>query len=82
MSRRSNQSRREVTGRRKPVPLWRRIFANRYDPQSRWVTFADVWENLKSTWFSWTNRVPPGSRLLYRNGRIVGYGTQSRGRRQ
>jgi hypothetical protein len=81
MSRRRTGSRRGGHGRRDPVPLWPRLFANRYDPQSRWVTFADVWENLKAMWFSWTNRVPPGSRLLYRNGRIVGYSTQWRGKR-
>lgn len=76
MSRRGNEN-----GRRKAAPLLRRIFANRYDPQSRWVTVGDAWENLKATWFSWTRRVPPGSRLLYRNGRIVGYTTQWRGKR-
>lgn len=79
MARRRSNGRRRRRGQRPRVPLWRRIFRNRYNPGSRWVSAADVWENLKATWFSWTHRVPPNSRLLYRNGRVVGYTARWRG---
>jgi hypothetical protein len=62
----------------KRIPLLKRIFRNRYSG-SNWVSLADVLENVKETWFSFTNRVPPGSRLIRRAGKIVGYTSTWRG---
>jgi len=67
--------------REQKVPLWRRLLRNRYNPRSAYVTLADVIENVKSTWYAWAKRVPPGARLIYRNGRVVGHTSTWRGRR-
>jgi hypothetical protein len=57
--------------RRRRRGLFGRIFRNRYNPSSRWVTVGDVIENTKDTWFAFTRRLPPGSRIIRdRNGRI------------
>lgn len=54
------------------VPLVQRLLRNRYSG-SNWVSVADVISNIRETWFCFTHRVPPGSRLFWRNGRIAGY---------
>ena len=53
-----------------------RVFRNRYNPESRFVTPRDVWLNLKELFFCWLNRVPPGATLRWRAGRIVSYITR------
>lgn len=77
MSRRGRGGNR---GRRQPkrVSLLQRIFRNRYSG-SNWISLADVIENVKETWFSFTNRVPRGSRLIRRGGKIVGYSSTWKG---
>ncbi len=44
--------------------LLARIFTNRYNPKSGWVSVGDVIENIKDTWFAFTRRLPPGSRIV------------------
>jgi hypothetical protein len=50
--------------RRRGQGLLQRLFTNRYNPRSSWIHIADVIENAKDTWFCWSRRLPPGSRLL------------------
>ena len=70
MSRRRGRRR----GQRPRVPLLRRLLRNRYrGDDSNWVSVADVVANLKETAYCWWNRVPAGSRLMWRNGRITGF---------
>jgi hypothetical protein len=57
------------------------MFRNRYNPGSSYVTLGDVIANVKAIFFCWSERVPPGSRLLYRNGKIVGWSAPWRGKR-
>jgi hypothetical protein len=79
--RRKRRSLRNNRQRPKPVSLWRRIFRNRYNPGSNYVTLGDIIENMKSTWYAWTQRVPPGSRLIYRDGKVRGHTSMWPGRR-
>ena len=62
---------RKRKSRRARRGLLSRILRNRYNPGSKWVTFGDVIENVKETWFAFTRRIPPGSRIIRgRDGRI------------
>lgn len=79
MSRRRHRKRRGGPPR-KPS-LFQRIFRNRYNPGSSYVTLGDVIANVKAIFFCWSERVPPGSRLLYRNGKIVGWSAPWHGKR-
>jgi hypothetical protein len=82
MSRRqSGRNQRQGRSQQKQVSLWQRIFRNRYNPGSNWVSLGDVVENIRTTWYAWVERVPPGSRLIYRNGRVVGHSSTWPGRR-
>lgn len=64
---RSRGRRRE----RKPI-----IFRNRRNPRSNWISLYDIYLNLREWWYGFSNRVPPGSRLSWRGGRITGYSTR------
>ena len=81
MSRRRSQ-RRSYKGPRKPRrrSLLSRIFSNRYNPGSSWVSIGDMVENIRDTFTCWVNRVPPGARLNRdRNGKICGWSSHWRG---
>jgi hypothetical protein len=65
---------------RKRVPLLKRLLRNRYNPGSNWVSLGDLIENVKDTWFCFSHRLPPGTRLVRDgNGRIKGAATRWRG---
>jgi len=78
MSRRRHRG--ERGGSRRKPSLLQRILRNRYNPQSPYVTLGDAIANIKAIFFCWSERVPPGSRLLYRNGKIVGWSAPWRGK--
>jgi hypothetical protein len=60
--------------------LLQRLLANRYNPGSSWISIADVIENAKDTWFCWSRRLPPGSRLFRdADGKIKGAANRWRG---
>jgi len=85
MSRRS-RGRRRLRGRimnrpQKQGSLMSRIFHNRYRPDSNWVRLADVIANVKETVFCFLNRVPAGSRLTWRKGKITGFSSTWNGPR-
>ena len=65
----------------KRVGLITRLFRNRYRPGSTWVSVGDVVANFKEGGLTFFNRVPPGARLMWRNGRIVGYTSRWNGPR-
>ena len=56
---------------RKPV-----IFRNRRNPRSNWISLYDMYLNLREWWYGFSNRVPHGSRLFWRGGRITGHSTR------
>lgn len=61
----------------RPRPTFaKRIFRNRYDPASRWVSLQDVWMNLKEVVYCRLHRVPQGATLLWRDGKIVSFETR------
>jgi hypothetical protein len=62
-----------MSRRRARRGLLARIFTNRANPRSRWITASDVWTNTKEILYSWANRVPSNSYIRYQNGRIVGH---------
>ena len=64
--------------RRRRRSLRRRIFRNRYNPGSNWITLGDIVSNIRETYYCWTHRIPPGARLHWRDGRIVGHETDRR----
>jgi hypothetical protein len=66
---------------RKPPTLVQRILRNRYDPHSRRVSINDVLTNIKTIWYAWSHRVTPGSRLHFRDGKIVGHSAAWLGKR-
>jgi hypothetical protein len=77
MSRRRNRGGGRPPRRRS---LLQRLLTNRYNPESSWVSVADVIENAKDTWHCFTHRLPPGTRLLRdANGRIKGSANHWRG---
>jgi len=56
---------------RKPV-----IFRNRRNPRSNWISLYDIYLNVKEWLYAFSNRVPHGSRLFWRGGRITGHSTR------
>jgi hypothetical protein len=65
---------------RTKTPLLERLFRNRYNPHSNFVSLGDVIENVKDTWFCFSRRLPPGTRLVRDgNGKIKGAATHWRG---
>lgn len=84
MSRRHNRGNHNARGRSRPskrVGLLSRLLRNRYREGSNWVSVGDVIANVKETFYCFTHRVPPNSRLLWRNNKIVGFSSQWRGPR-
>lgn len=75
------RNRRNRGGPAKRVGLVKRLLRNRYRPESSWVTLADIWTNTVETAYAWLHRVPPNSRLMWRNGRIVGHSRRWNGPR-
>jgi hypothetical protein len=75
------RKRRNRRGPPKRVSLVKRLLRNRYRPGSSWVSLADIWNNTLETAYAWFNRVPPNSRLMWRNGRIVGHSRKWNGPR-
>ena len=69
--------RRSRRRRRRP-PLRRRILRNRRDPQSRWITLADVILNVREQWYGFWHRVPPGARLRWNGDKVTGHYTRHR----
>lgn len=58
---------------------WRMgIFTNRRNPGSRWIPLYDVWLNMKERAYSWWHRVPQGSHVSWKGGKIVGHTTGSK----
>ena len=54
----------------------RRLFRNRYDPASRWVSLQDVWMNFREVVYCWSHRVPPGATLHWKDGKIISFETR------
>jgi hypothetical protein len=62
----------------KRAPLRARIFANRRNPGSRWVSLGDVWLNVREQWYGFVHGVPPGARIRWSGNRITGHSTRHR----
>jgi len=62
--------------RRHGKSLAQRLFRNRYNPGSRWVSLADVILNGKEILYRFRHRVPPGSGLRWNGDRITGHYTR------
>lgn len=75
MSRRNRRNQRGWQNRRPPKR--QPIFTNRRNPQSSWVTLNDVITNVKERVYGWFHRIPKGSRLYWRGGKIVGHSTKA-----
>ena len=56
--------------------LTRRLFRNRYRPDSPWVSLADVILNAKEIAYRFWYRVPPRSGLRWDKDRIRGHYTR------
>jgi hypothetical protein len=88
MSRNHNRNRRSQgrgrrhRGNQRCQPgLLARIFRNRYREGSSFVSLADLATNVKEIFYAWQNRLKPNSRMIWRNGKIVGHSTSWRGPR-
>ncbi len=57
-----------------------RIFTNRTDPRSQWISVSDMWTNAKEIFYGWAHRVPDNSTIRYRNGKIIGHSVRFRRR--
>jgi hypothetical protein len=72
--------RRDSRRRPRRRSLVSRILRNRYNPRSNWVSIGDIIENTKETWFAFTRRLPPGSKITRdRDGRIRSSNTRWNG---
>lgn len=84
MSSRNRNRNRQRSQRRqqkqKRTSLLARILRNRYSG-SNWVSLADIITNTRETFYAWSHRLGPGSRVIWRNGRPVGHTTSWRGPR-
>lgn len=79
MSRRNRRGRRNNRSRRQKPSLLKRIFTNRRNANSSWISLADVLTNIREEWFVFEKRVPPGSRILWgKDGRPRGYSSTRR----
>lgn len=55
------------------------IFVNRRNPGFWWVSFGDVWYNIKERLYCWWQRVPEGSYIAWdKNGNIKGHSTRAK----
>lgn len=71
---------RRYRPRRLRRSLFTRLFSNRYNPGSNWVSLGDVIENARDIFTCWLNRIPPGARLHRdRHGKIRGWSSPWRG---
>lgn len=53
------------------------ILRNRRNPGFGWITPYDVWLNLKERAYCWWYRVPQGSFIAWRDGKIKGHSTNA-----
>ena len=72
-------SRRRQSGKRpnKARRITKKIFTNRRNPNSCWLTLDDVVKNVKEGWYSFWNSVPRGERFYWKKGKIVGNSTRN-----
>jgi len=56
----------------------KKVFFNRRNPNSGWVCFGDIFANIRQIFYCWEHRVPRGSELHWKGGKIVGHTTRSR----
>ncbi len=77
MSRRKKGN-KSSRGRKKKQPKQGSILSNRRNPESSWVSFYDIGLNIYEKLFGWWHRVPKGSTLYWRDGKIVGHSTRQR----
>lgn len=55
------------------------IIKNRRNPGFHFVTFYDMWLNVKERAYCWWNRVPQGSYIAWdKNNRIRGHSTRAK----
>ncbi|PIQ80315.1 MAG: hypothetical protein COV79_01015 [Parcubacteria group bacterium CG11_big_fil_rev_8_21_14_0_20_41_14] len=78
-NRRTTNNRQKQRGKRpnKVSRIRRKIFTNRRNPDSRWVTADDVLKNLKEGWYSFWHSVPKGSKFYWRKDKIVGHSSRN-----
>jgi len=62
--------------RRKPGKKRTAIFRNRRNPRSRWIPFSDIFLNTYEWFYGFWHRVPKGSTLKWRGGKITGHETR------
>lgn len=55
-----------------------KVFENRRNPRASFVPFYDIWLNIKEGLYCWNHRVPRGSYLNWKDGKIHSHTTRSR----
>lgn len=54
------------------------VFTNRRNPGFWWISLYDIWLNMKERAYSWWFRVPRGSHILWKGGKIVGHTSKAK----